>query len=196
MSELFESVYQKISSLSLSVLLYIVWGAFALIFLLALVLCLFNRGVRRADKRPFLCMVNAFAAVTFAVALSKKGVSFSVMLAVMFWCVGYIMYGAIVLAARRKLPSARRPLPDIAPPQNAFPPSVLPAKTNVRTEHALSVTEKLLALELGRGDRQEVERVKSALSVMRLKGDLSPEENERLNENFSLLLKLMAKYNI
>ena len=196
MSELFENIYEKISSLSLSVQLYIVWGAFAFIFVLALMLCLFNRSIHRADKRPFLCMVNAFAAVTFAVALTKKGVSFSVMLAVVFWCVGYIMYGIIVFASRRKLPSERRPLPDIAPPQNAFSPSVRPAKTNVRTEHALSVTEKLLSVELGKGDRQEVERIKSALSVMRLKGDLSPEENERLNENFSLLLKLMAKYNI
>lgn len=196
MSELFESVYQKISSLSLSVLLYIVWGVFAAIAVAAILLCLFNRGVHRADKRPFLCMVNAFAAVTFAVALTKRGVAYSVMLAVLFWCIGYLMYGLLVLAARRRMPAERRPLPDVAPPPNSFPPSVRPAKTNVRTEHALSVTEKLLSIELAKGDRQEVERIKSALSVMRLKGDLSPEENERLNENFSLLLKLMAKYNV
>ena len=66
----------------------------------------------------------------------------------------------------------------------------------MRTEHALSVTEKLLAKDLGRGDRQETERIKASLGFMQAKGDLSPEDNERLNDNFNTLLKLMAKYNV
>ena len=31
---------------------------------------------------------------------------------------------------------------------------------------------------------------------MKMKGDLTPADNERLNDNFNALLKLMAKYGL
>ena len=70
------------------------------------------------------------------------------------------------------------------------------AKNNVRLEHAASVTEKLLSKNLGKSDRQELEKLKNTLAVLRIKGTLSPAESEILNENFNTLLKLMAKYNV
>lgn len=193
-SQFFKDVYAAISALTLETALYICWGAFLFVFLLALVLTIFNAGVRRADKRPYLAMVNVFAAVTFALALTFEGLSFSVLISAVFWCFAYLSYGLIVLLSRRKKNRQRYALPDVPPPAESFKPSVRPAKTNVRTEHALAVTEKLLEKDLGRGDREEAEKIRSALGFMRMKGELSPEDNERLNDDFNTLLKLMGKY--
>ena len=70
------------------------------------------------------------------------------------------------------------------------------AKNNVRLEHAISVTDRLLQKNLGKGDRQELEKLKNTLAVLQMKGALSPAESEILNENFNALLKLMAKYDV
>ena len=196
LTDFFNNVYSLAASLTLEVSLYICWGAFAFVFLCTLLLTIFNSGVRAADKRPYFALVNAFAAVTFALALIKSELSFSVLLAATFWCFGYLTYGLIALISRRKRREERYVLPEVPPPAERFTPSYRPAKPNVRTEHALSVTEKLLAKDLGRGDRQETERIKASLGFMQAKGDLSPEDNERLNDNFNTLLKLMAKYNV
>ena len=40
------------------------------------------------------------------------------------------------------------------------------------------------------------EKMKTALTVLKVKGVLSPEEGEALNEMFNALLKLMAKYDL
>jgi hypothetical protein len=73
----------------------------------------------------------------------------------------------------------------------------VPAATaDVRLDHALSITDRLLAKTLTKGDRGEVEKIRSYLSVLSIKGTLSPEEGEALNESFNTLLKLMAKYNL
>ena len=58
------------------------------------------------------------------------------------------------------------------------------------------LAQKLLEKELGRGDRQEAEKILSSLRFMQAKGELTPEDNESLNENFNALLKLMAKYSV
>ena len=72
-----------------------------------------------------------------------------------------------------------------------------PAATSVvRLEHALSIADKLLLKNLGRGDRQELEKIKTALTVLKVKGILSAQEGEALNEMFNALLKLMAKYDL
>lgn len=196
-SQFFKDVYAAISALTLETALYICWGAFLFVFLLALVLTIFNAGVRAADKRPYLALVNIFAAVTFALALTESEPAFSVLLAAVFWCAGYLTYGLIVLLSRRKNERKRHyNMPEIPVPEMRSRPSVSPAGANVRAEHALSVTEKLLAKDLGRGDRQETERIRASIGFIQAKGSLTPEDNERLNDNFNTLLKLMAKYNV
>lgn len=197
-TEFFNDVYKMIASLSLETLLCVCWGAFAFIFLLTLVLTLWNAGVRAADKRPYAAAVNVFAALTFAFSLMWEELAFSVLLAAAFWCVGYISYGVIVLASRRAV-NKRPPVPmpqQPQPPSNMLRPEITPAKTNVRTEHAVGLAQKLLEKELGRGDRQEAEKILSSLRFMQAKGELTPEDNESLNENFNALLKLMAKYSV
>ena len=47
-SQFFKDVYAAISALTLETALYICWGAFLFVFLLALVLTIFNAGVRAA----------------------------------------------------------------------------------------------------------------------------------------------------
>ncbi len=70
------------------------------------------------------------------------------------------------------------------------------AKNNVRLEHAVAVTDKLLSKNLSKSDRQELEKLKNTLAVLQIKGTLTPTEAEILNDNFNALLKLMAKYNV
>ena len=98
--------------------------------------------------------------------------------------------------SRPKRGKAARVAAQPSPPADCFTPEARPAKPSVRTEHALSVTEKLLSKGLGKGDRQETERIKSVLTFLKAKGELSPEDNERLSESFNSLLKLMAKYGL
>ncbi|MGN0805829.1 MAG: hypothetical protein ACI4MC_02215, partial [Candidatus Coproplasma sp.] len=78
------------------------------------------------------------------------------------------------------------------------PPSAsIPAvQSGVRLDHALSIADKLLLKNLGRGDRQELEKIKTALTVLKVKGTLTAQEGENLNETFNTLLKLMAKYDL
>lgn len=199
-SELLSKVYQSLILLSLDTSLYIAWGAYGVVFVLALCFTLFNKGAKRADKRAFLSFTNAFTAVTLALMLTEKDIPFSLLSAALFWCVGYMLYGLLVLLSERS-PARQEPMAAVAvtsamPKGNVFKPDVPPAKSNVRLDHALSVTEKLLGKELARSDRQEVERIKTTLSALVLKPGLTPEENDRLNENFNTLLKLMAKYNV
>lgn len=195
LTDFFNGIYSAVASLTFETALYICWGAFALVFVCATLLTIFNSGVRAANKRPYLAFVNIFTAVTFALALTERELDFSVLVAAVFWCAGYLTYGFIVLLSRRKTRAAQNvAMPEFPPPALHFKSSAAPANANVRTEHALSVTEKLLSKELGRGDRQEAERIKSFLSFMQAKGSLTPEDNERLNDNFNTLLKLMAKY--
>ena len=70
------------------------------------------------------------------------------------------------------------------------------AKSTVRLDHAVTVTDNLLRKNLGKGDRQELEKLKNTLVVLQMKGTLTPAESDILNDNFNALLKLMAKYNI
>ena len=123
-SQFFKDVYAAISALTLETALYICWGAFLFVFLLALVLTIFNTGVRAAHKRPYLAMVNVFAAVTFALALTFEELAFSVLLSAVFWCFAYLSYGLLVLFSRRKKNRQRYVLPDVPPPAESFKPSV------------------------------------------------------------------------
>lgn len=188
---------------------HIVWGAvgsFAAVYAACLILTLSVDRFRRLSKRPFLCLVNAYAALTLALFLIENDFTRSVFIAVIFWVGGYLLYGTLCLAsaprrARRAPPPAvmlsAQPVQLVQPPKSATVRAEYPAaRNNVRLEHAVSVTDKLLEKNLGKGDRQELEKLKNTLAVLQIKGSLSAAESEILNENFNTLLKLMAKYNV
>ncbi len=187
-------------------LVWIIWGSFAALFVAALSLCIALPAVREAGKRPFLCLVYAYTALTFALFLTVNAVQEALFVACVFWLAGYILYGVLCFASRprkKRAPaqvaasvSAPLPAPPHTPPAVKSAPPAAAAKNNIRLEHAIAVTGSLLAKNLGRTDRLEVEKLKNTLEVMRVKGALTPAEGEILNENFNTLLKLMAKYNI
>lgn len=190
-------------------LLWAAWGSFAAVFAVAIVLCFALPAVRSASKRPFLCLVYAYTAVTFAIFLTCASLENAAFAAAVFWLAGYLMYGILCAVTRKKPASApaqiaacNAPLPVISavPVQGGEkpkkPPAPMPAvRNNVRLEHAIAVTESLLQKNLGKSDRQELEKLKNTLEVLKVKGNLSPAEGEILNDNFNMLLKLMAKYN-
>ncbi|MDE7163650.1 MAG: hypothetical protein K2O44_06235 [Clostridia bacterium] len=206
-TNLFKSVLSQLGNADFGLLVVIDLAAFGAVFAAALVGCLVSQRVRAHDKRAFLCAVNAFTAITLAVFLTEFPIAHSVAASAVFWCAGYLLYGALSLFKVRK---KRAPVVEGTPVQSAIVSSgrqvrqpqgapandAPPAQSGVRLEHALSIADKLLMKNLGRGDRQELEKIKIALTVLKVKGVLSPQEGESLNEMFNALLKLMAKYDL
>ena len=64
----------------------------------------------------------------------------------------------------------------------------------MRLDHALSIADKLLLKPLSRADRQELEKIKTTLTVIQVKGNPTAQEGEIINGQFNALVKLMAKY--
>ena len=199
-SKMINRVYASISSVPFDTLIWIIVGSFTAVTVLALVLCFAVPKMRAADKRPYLCFVNAFTAVVLAAFAIREPLAQSVLAATLFWFFGYFLYGIFCFISKpvkreENTPSLVTLMPTrpVAPPTR---PDVPAAKSSVRLEHAMSVTDRLLEKNLGKSDRQELEKLKSTLTVLQMKGELSPAESDILNDNFNALLKLMAKYNI
>lgn len=201
-SKFIDSLYSAVSSIPFDTLVWIIIGTFAGITFFTLIMCFAVPKIKTAEKRPYLCLVNAYTAVVLSAFLSKQPLAQSALAAVLFWCFGYFFYGVLCFISKPAKPVEPTPsvvtmLPTrnnvVAPaPRTDMPP----AKSSVRLEHAISVTDRLLQKNLGKSDRQELEKLKSTLSVLQMKGELSPAESDILNDNFNALLKLMAKYNI
>ena len=201
-SEVVDKIFSTISSVPFDTLAIIILGSYAGIFLLVFFASLINPKLRVADKRPYLCFTNAYAAIVLAAFLTVNDLSQAILVCALFWFVGYLSYGLLCAISKPKA-YRQSTVAQVAvtsmpsrPPQKTSTPPVPPSKNNVRLEHAISVTDKLLQKELGKGDRQELEKLKNTLAVFQMKGTLSPIESDYLNEHFNALLKLMAKYNI
>jgi len=206
-SDLFNNVYGFFDSLPFDTLIYFVWGSYLAVFLITLVVTLCSAKFKATSKKPFLCLTNAYAAVTLAAFLLKCDLGQSLTATVVFWVVGYILYGALCAFTRkyhnrkeRIVQSAAAATPIPVQPVRAMRTEthaqVPAAKNGVRLEHAVAVTDKLLTKNLAKSDRQELEKLKNTLAVLKIKGTLNPTEADILNENFNTLLKLMAKYNV
>lgn len=201
-----ENLFSWFGRLSFDSLIIFTVAAFLVIYLVCLVLALKCERFKKVSKRPFLCFANVYTAVVLAFFLTECETAHALFWAAVFWIAAYLLYGTLCLASSARVKkTAREPqyaeaVSSQPPPRLMLPrpsPADIPAARNsVRLEHAASVTEKLLEKDLGKSDRQELERLKSTLSVLQNKGTLSAAESEILNENFNMLLKLMAKYNM
>ena len=195
-----DSIYSKISSIPFDTLIWIIIGTFLAITVFAGVLCLAVPKIRSADKRPYLCLVNGYTAVVLAAFLIKEPLPQAVLATAIFWFFGYFLYGVLCFISKPVKREDKTPMAVTLMPSRPAAPSprteVPAARSSVRLDHAISVTDRLLEKNLGKSDRQELEKLKSTLGVLQLKGDLSPAESDILNDNFNALLKLMAKYNI
>ncbi|MDE5666918.1 MAG: hypothetical protein K2I29_01615 [Clostridia bacterium] len=204
-SDFINGLYGFFETLSFDVLIYFVWGSYLAIFLIALISAVCSKKIRAASKKPFLCLTNAYAAVTLAAFMLKCELGQSVTAAVMFWAAGYLLYGALCAFnknAKKKVIAEQFATPIPPQPIRAMrtepqpQPQIPAAKNGVRLEHAVAVTDKLLTKNLAKTDRLELEKLKNTLAVLKIKGTLNPTEADILNENFNALLKLMAKYNV
>lgn len=212
-----QNVANAAAAIPFNTLLWIIWGSFIAIFIVSATLCFCVPAVRSASKRPFLCLLYAYTALTFALYLTVNSIEDAAFTACIFWIVGYLGYGFLCAVSSRKKKSGAtvaacavpvsqstvQPLPAPPPrPQASAPQRERTAagtfmpKNNVRLEHAIAVTDKLLQKNLGKTDRLELEKLKNTLEVLKVKGALTLAEGEILNENFNTLLKLMAKYNM
>lgn len=206
-TEFFKSVLNQFSGANFALLAIIDLSAFGVVVLAAILGCIFSNKLRAHDKRAFMWVVNAFAAVTLAVFLCKFTLAKSVAAALAVWLVGFIAYGVLKVIKVKGNDSVNTVQPPVSnvsvmptrPARPAQPAQSVPqpaVNTGVRLEHALSIADKLLMKNLGRGDRQELEKIKTALTVLKVKGVLSAQEGEALNDMFNALLKLMAKYDL
>ena len=204
-----EKITDFIATVPFDTLVIFAGGSYLAIFALVLVLGIIFKKFKRASKRPFLCLTNAYAGVTLALFLLEYELQTAVMAAAVFWVAGYVLYGLLcalsieksteprVVARANTVTAMPVPVPVAQPAKAAAAEVRTPAaKNNVRLEHAVAVTDKLLSKNLSKGDRQELEKLKNTLAVLQIKGTLTPTEAEILNENFNALLKLMAKYNV
>lgn len=200
-AKMIDGIYSSFSSISFDVLVWIVLGTFAAITLILVILCFAVPKIRAVGKRPYLGLVNAYTAVVLAAFMTEQPIEKSVLAAALFWCLGYLLYGFLCLITKpvkreENTPSVVTFLPTRQSGGITARAEVPAAKSSVRLEHAISVTDRLLQKNLGKSDRQELEKLKSTLAVLQMKGELTPAESDILNDNFNALLKLMAKYNI
>lgn len=200
--EVIDDIFLRLYSASFPLVALIDLGCFAAICLLSLFCVIISKKFRSAGKRPFFHLVNAFSALTLALFCLHFEFKEALIVSVALWFSGYLVYGLMCAltpkkATRREERAPLRVQEAARPYPAAFvAPNIPPAQSTVRLEHALSIADKLLLKNLGRGDRQELEKMKTALTVLKVKGTLLPEEGEALNEMFNALLKLMAKYDL
>ncbi|MCH5142884.1 MAG: hypothetical protein J1G07_04155 [Clostridiales bacterium] len=202
---MFIEMCQKITGLLAQIhfdaLVWIVWGSYLAIFIVALIATAFSSVARSAQKKPFLALTNAYSGVNLAVFLLKCSIGDALMITALFWVVGYLLYGVLCffpVKIKKKVVEVQSALPvqsvytQPARPIKNNPPA---ANSNIKLDHAVTVTDNLLNKNLSKSDRQELEKLKNTLAVLQIKGTLTPAEADILNENFNALLKLMAKYN-
>ncbi|MGN1061125.1 MAG: hypothetical protein ACI4QN_05270 [Candidatus Coproplasma sp.] len=199
----FDRVFSEFAKADFALLFLIDVCAFAFIFIVAFLACAFSQKVRSLKKKPFLYLVDLFTAITLTVFLCRYSLAQAVAAAAIFRCVGMVFYGVLRLFKPKErfvpeaegvgLSSVSVRTPVMPEPQSTAMPAV---QSGVRLDHATSIADKLLLKNLGRGDRQELEKIKTALTVLKVKGTLTPQEGENLNETFNTLLKLMAKYDL
>ena len=197
----FDRMFEEFARADFALLLLIDIGAFAFISVMSIAVCVFSQRVRGINKRPFIYLVDLFTAITLIVFLIRYTLPQAVAVAALFRCIGLIAYGILRLFKPKEQVvyevSGGSVQSTVRPPMAQRPPASLPAvQSNVRLDHALSIADKLLVKNLGRGDRQELEKIKTALTILKVKGTLTPKEGENLNETFNTLLKLMAKYDL
>lgn len=211
-TDFFDWLLNGLKQANFPLLVILLNAAFAALFVAVLLLCIFSRKARAKSKRPFAHVVNLFAAVNLAVFLTRYNLSQAVAACAVFWVVGYLLYGVLCLFNNKKVKQDSVPYVFVMPAalpkavkqqQQPVPPRgqsvaqpVQAAQTGVRLEHALSISDKLLLKNLGRGDRQELEKIKTALTVLKVKGVLETGDGEALNDMFNALLKFMAKYDM
>ena len=204
----FENFYNFFINLQTDTVIMIIWGAYLALYIAVFIANMCSAKIKRASKRPFLSLTNAFTALTLSAFLLRYELVPSLSVSILFWAVGYVLYGS--LCAFTKKSEKRVPAYAVQPsavdtviPQQpiraskAEPQAHVPvAKNTVRLEHAVAVTDNLLTKNLAKSDRQELEKLKNTLAVLKIKGTLNPAEADILNDNFNALLKLMAKYNV
>lgn len=199
--EIIGKINSFVAQIPFDTLVLIVWASYVGIFVIALLAALLSKRARSAEKRPFLALTNAYSGVNLAVFLLKCPLAPSIIITIAFWVAGYLLYGILCFCSvKRKVKrevESKAALPvQTVYTQPAHPVNAPPAaKNSVKLEHAVSVTDNLLAKNLAKSDRQELEKLKNTLAVLQIKGSLTPAESDILNDNFNALLKLMAKYN-
>lgn len=195
----FGSIYTALSSVPFGWLVVTALCAYGGCMFVFAVMCACLPRLRASGKRPVFAFVNAFSAMFFALLLIELTVSNALFFTVLFWLAGYLYYGALCAFTRPAAPRAHAVrLAASLLPQSArhrASAKALPAaNAPVRLEHALNIADKLLAKQLSRTDRQELEKIKTSLTVLEIKGEPSPQEGEVINSQFASLLKFMSKY--
>ena len=194
----FARVFASLSALPFPTLVFsavIVFCSLAVLFILAMAL---SERVRGMNKRCVLSFVNCFTALFLALLLIGEEVSSAIFWAAIFWLAGYLYYGIVCAFTKGVRRSANSAVPTFSALPQSQPErrrvTAPAAEGTVKLDHAISMADRLLLKPLSRADRQELERIKTPLTVMQIKGSVSPQEGEALNSCFSALLKLTAKY--
>ncbi len=199
-TQFFGNIFSHISALPFGQLIVIALGVYGGLMAVYAALCALSPRLRSVSKKPVLHFITVFSVVFLALLLIEMSMNEALFFAALFWLAGYLYYGALCALARPRARTAPRPsnyvssLPPRAAPREV-PREVPPAaNSGVRLDHALSIADKLLLKPLSRADRQELEKIKTTLTVIQVKGNPTAQEGEIINGQFNALVKLMAKY--
>lgn len=196
LNEVIEKIFTFFGTMPLETILIIILSTFGGLSVLVLALTLSVGAVKRANKRPYLSLVNAFTALTLAAILLEYEIETAILFGVSLWFVGFLFYGILSALTPNSTPKVYAPAPvqiNKIVRSNEDMSAPIP---NVRLDHALAVSEKLLTKNLSRGDRMEVEKINFSLNTLSKKGEFTLDDGKILNDGFNALIKLMARYNL
>ena len=84
-SKFIDKIYSSVSSIPFDTLVWIIIGSFAAITLFTVIMCFVVPKIRAAEKRPYLCLVNAYTAGVVSALLTREPLAEAVLAAAKFW---------------------------------------------------------------------------------------------------------------
>lgn len=195
----FDGAFKSFKEADFALLFIVAVAAFAVLYAVFITFCALKRGLRKKAKRAYLCALKLFSLLIFCVFGVRYNFVEAAFAACAFFFAGICLYAPLCLFKETEPKFSAATFDKAETGAELFPlnDSQAPvALSAVRLDHAAAIADKLLLKTLGRADRQELEKIKTALTVLKVKGALSVQEGENLNEMFNTLLKLMAKYDL
>ncbi len=188
------------TSFNLKVLIVLL--SFGLVSFLLMIIAPLSKTFKKSSKRAYIVFSILCCVGLYLVMRLEFTIYISSLISFILACVGGLVYLYLILFKAKSNSSRSQRGGDIhvqalsPPPPNAVRGEGQAVPADVRLEHAVSIIDKLLLLNVSRVDRGTLNSMKATFLLYRQKGTLTAEENKVLNDSLNALLKLMSKYKV